>query len=131
MLQCQVWGIAYKIKNEDIKKVFDHLDYRERGGYERTNVLFYPKAPDLRPIEITIYVGTKDNFNYAGEADDISIARQIIQSVGPSGPNIEYLFNLAKTMREIAPHVTDEHLFNIEAKVLNLIHSTECNTNSI
>lgn len=117
-----MWGIAYKISDDNIDNVVKHLDYREKGGYKRTNVLFHPQ-PGHKPFEITIYVGTQDNFQYAGEADIDSIARQIVESVGPSGTNVEYVCNLANAMREIAPNVIDEHLFSIEAKVLNLIQS--------
>ncbi|KAK4872072.1 hypothetical protein RN001_016196 [Aquatica leii] len=121
-----VWGVAYKIKETDVEKVMDHLDYREKGGYQRTKVLFFPFSIYEKPFDITIYVGTKDNKNYAGEADDNSIAEQILNSVGPSGTNIEYLLNLAKAMREIAPHVNDQHLFSIEAKVLNTLKERSC-----
>lgn len=134
----RVWGIAYKIRQEDIDYVVKHLDYREKGGYERMKVVFYPKecsrsneigedtcilkpGASEPPFEIVIYVGTSDNFQFAGEADVEDIARQILHSVGPSGTNVEYICNLAKAMREIAPEVNDEHLFTIERKVLSLI----------
>lgn len=126
--QARVWGIAYKIKQEDINAVVSHLDYREKGGYKRMNVLFHPQSGE-EAFKITIYVGTEDNFQFAGEADLDSIAKQIVQSIGPSGTNIEYLCNLANAMREIAPNVNDEHLFAIEAKVLALLKSNN-NENS-
>ncbi|KAF5284798.1 hypothetical protein FQA39_LY04523 [Lamprigera yunnana] len=116
-----VWGVAYKIKDIDVEKVIDHLDYREKGGYKRTNVVFFPSDSHIDPLNITIYVGAKGNQNYADEADEISIANQIVNCVGPSGTNVEYLLNLAKSMREIAPHINDDHLFKIEAEVLTLL----------
>lgn len=97
------------------------MDYREKGGYKRFCVLFHPKDGEKIPFDITIYVATKDNFQFAGEADVDSIAWQIYSSVGPSGTNIEYICNLAKAMREIAPNINDEHLFTLESKVLDLI----------
>lgn len=100
------------------------MDYREKGGYVRSNVIFYPKCGS-DPFEITIYVGTKDNFQYAGEADIDTISKQIVASVGPSGTNVEYVCNLANTMREIAPNVNDEHLFSIERNVLQLLKNGE------
>lgn len=117
----QVWGVAYKIREQDIDFVVKHLDYREKGGYKRANITFYPKSELDAPFDITIYVGTADNFQFAGEAKIEEIARQIVNSKGPSGTNVEYVCNLAKAMREIAPHVLDEHLYSIEERVLNLL----------
>lgn len=99
------------------------MDYREKGGYKRISVLFHPQDERKKPFDITIYVATKDNFQFAGEADLASIAQQIYLSVGPSGTNIEYICNLAKAMREIAPNINDEHLFTLERMVLDLIQT--------
>ncbi|XP_044256213.1 putative glutathione-specific gamma-glutamylcyclotransferase 2 [Tribolium madens] len=117
----RVYGIAYKISDQEKESVVKHLDYREKGGYVRTPVFFYPKDKGKQPFEIIIYVANDDNPQYAGPADADSIANQVVKSVGPSGTNIEYVFNLAKAMRDIAPEVNDEHLFTIERKVQNLL----------
>lgn len=53
-------------------------------------------------------------FVVSGEADVESIARQVFRSEGPSGTNREYVYKLAAAMREIAPHVRDDHLFRLE-----------------
>ena len=42
-------------------------------------------------------------------------------SRGESGPNTEYVLELAKSMREIAPDVPDEHLYSLTEKVENLL----------
>lgn len=113
--------------------MINHLDYREKGGYERTPVIFYPKDNEIEPFEIIIYLASCDNPQYAGPADIDSIANQIVASVGPSGTNVEYVFNLAKSMRDIAPEVHDEHLFTIERKVQNLLsfNTTESPSRSL
>lgn len=101
--------------------MISHLDYREKGGYEKTPIIFYPKDDQIEPFKIIIYLANRDNPQYAGPADIDSIANQIVTSVGPSGTNVEYVFNLAKSMRDIAPEINDEHLFTIERKVQNLL----------
>ncbi|XP_003691174.1 putative glutathione-specific gamma-glutamylcyclotransferase 2 [Apis florea] len=144
----EVWGVAYRISPQNKDKVVKHLDYREKGGYERKSVLFYPsysikdtasyslannKFPsDLEnekllssvsentPFYITIYIGGEDNPNYAGVEDIYTIAKQILVSHGPSGANTEYLYNLASAMRLIAPGINDEHLYVLEATVKTL-----------
>ncbi|XP_076277964.1 putative glutathione-specific gamma-glutamylcyclotransferase 2 [Lasioglossum baleicum] len=143
----EVWGVAYKISSQDINTVVKHLDYREKGGYERKSVLFYPsfltehigihslgnnacqgnlESTKLIPLSedtsfhITIYIGGEDNPNYAGVEAIPTIAKQILVSSGPSGTNKEYLYKLASAMRIIAPNVYDEHLFTLEAAVKTL-----------
>lgn len=37
--------MAYKIATENVDHVVNHLDFREKGGYERKTVLFYPCSP--------------------------------------------------------------------------------------
>ena len=34
-----------------------HLDYREKGGYERVNVNFFPKEASLESWQLTLYLG--------------------------------------------------------------------------
>lgn len=143
-----MWGVAYKISSQNIDKVVKHLDYREKGGYERKSVFFYPsysindigsyasnnctfrlnleKEKSLAtlsenvPFYITIYIGGEDNPNYAGVEDTCIIARHILLSHGPSGSNREYLYKLASAMRVIAPGISDEHLYTLETTVKTL-----------
>ncbi|XP_076754196.1 putative glutathione-specific gamma-glutamylcyclotransferase 2 [Xylocopa sonorina] len=144
----QVWGVAYKISPQNIDKVVKHLDYREKGGYERKSVLFHPSysiknieshvsgnnnwqneignekllpsESENVPFYITIYIGGEDNPNYAGIEDIRTIAKHILVSYGPSGANTEYLYKLASAMRVIAPNVNDDHLYTLEAAVKTL-----------
>ncbi|CAH1155750.1 unnamed protein product [Phaedon cochleariae] len=116
----RVYGIAYKIPNSDIEQVVNHLDYREKGGYERQSIIFHPIDENEKPFEITIYLASLDNFNYAGPADLKDIAEQILRSNGPSGPNIDYVSNLAESMRTLFPYVHDEHLFELEKILIEL-----------
>lgn len=114
----RVYGVAYKIPDDKRKEVFEHLDFREKNGYDRHFVTFYPTddSNDNNVIEnIVIYVATKDNDSYAGHRNDMNdIANQIFDAHGPSGSNREYLYRLADAMRQLFPHNHDEHLFELE-----------------
>ncbi|CAK9796959.1 Putative glutathione-specific gamma-glutamylcyclotransferase 2 [Anthophora plagiata] len=149
----EVWGVAYKISPQNIDKVVKHLDYREKGGYERKTVLFYPvysvknieslssmnntsesdfedgksvtTTSENTPFYITIYIGGEDNPNYAGVEDICTIAKHIHVCHGPSGANTEYLYKLASAMRIIAPGVNDEHLYTLERTVKMLEQQNE------
>ncbi|OWR44269.1 putative glutathione-specific gamma-glutamylcyclotransferase 2 [Danaus plexippus] len=115
-----VWGIAYKIRDEDIEEVTHHLDFREKNGYSKETVTFYPKDGVTEPFKLTLYVATSNNESYAGPASIEDIAEQIISCHGPSGANKDYLYNLAEAMRQLAPDVNDDHLFSLETAVRRL-----------
>ncbi|XP_050313342.1 putative glutathione-specific gamma-glutamylcyclotransferase 2 [Anthonomus grandis grandis] len=120
--ESRVYGIAYRIPDDEVDKVIEHLDFREKGGYERCPVMFYPKDQQAhQPFEMIIYLASHENPNYAGHADLDDIARTVVDSIGPSGPNIDYVCNLAKVMREVLPEAKDDHLFELEEKVLALL----------
>ncbi|XP_014227018.1 putative glutathione-specific gamma-glutamylcyclotransferase 2 isoform X1 [Trichogramma pretiosum] len=115
----EVWGCAYKIANEDIESVTKHLDYRE-NMYERVDVLFHPfsnSQAEATPFHLNIYIAREVNPNFAGYEDIDTIASHIAECVGASGHNTEYLYNLAHSMRAIAPKVYDAHLFDLENAV--------------
>lgn len=120
----KVWGVAYRIEDHHQEAVVKQLDHREKNGYEKVTVTFYPNdrvnSTERSPFELVIYLGKRNNQWFAGEADINSIAQQIVSSVGSSGSNKEYLYNLAAAMRTIAPGEDDPHLFALEAAVKHL-----------
>lgn len=123
----RVWGVAYYIAPNIEEEVTAHLDYREKDGYLKQTVRFFPQSPpDIEPFHVTLYIAMETNPCYAGPADISTIAAQILRSKGPSGKNVEYLYNLAETMRTIAPGESDEHLFSLEKAVKELEKNSEC-----
>ena len=109
-----VWGFAYQIAAHDVEGVMEHLDFREKNGYKTTALNFHPKDGSNESILVTVYVATPSNEFYLGPAPLPEIARQIVSSQGPSGKNTEYLFNLARVMKELGPECVDEHLSELE-----------------
>ncbi|KAH7940325.1 hypothetical protein HPB52_023039 [Rhipicephalus sanguineus] len=91
-----------------------------RGVPGKVQVTFYPGKSEEKPFPLTIYVAQKENPFYLGPANALEIARQIRGAEGPSGSNREYLLSLIECMRNIAPHVRDQHLMDIEQNLLNL-----------
>ncbi|XP_017065193.1 putative glutathione-specific gamma-glutamylcyclotransferase 2 [Drosophila eugracilis] len=128
--QDRVYGVAYRIAASQKSSVLDHLDYREKNGYERCSLEFheYPNinTGDGKPIEVIMYVATQANDSYAGNVWQVPcIAKQIFSSAGPSGPNREYLFNLAAAMEQLFPGAVDEHLEELVACVRRYIAEDE------
>ena len=102
-------GMAYRIEHT----VFDHLDYREKNGYERVAV-----SMDLEgagAADGVVYIAPVDNHAFLGDAPIEEMARQIRLSVGPSGRNVDYLLELADALRGLQAH--DPHVFALEAAV--------------
>lgn len=99
-------GMAYKVSPD----VFEHLDVREKNGYLRftTPMTFEDGASH----DGLVYIATEDNAAFLGPAPAADIARQIAASAGPSGPNRDYLVNLAEALRSLGDY--DAHVFEIE-----------------
>lgn len=108
-------GMAYLVTPEE----FAHLDHREKNGYLRlaTEIRF----EDGSSAEGLVYIATHENAAFLGPASEQAIARQIAASRGPSGPNSEYLLELAKALRELGKD--DPHVFEIERHLMKLAPS--------
>ncbi|KAH0838806.1 hypothetical protein J3R83DRAFT_7207 [Lanmaoa asiatica] len=60
------------------------------------------------------YVGRPDNPSFIGSEPLDALAAHIWISVGPSGRNKDYLYQLAESIRALAPASYDSHLFALE-----------------
>lgn len=108
------WGMAFRIEGEEADEVLARLDHREKGGYERFEVPVYGSEVGGEIIAVEralMYVATAENPNYLGPAPAAEIARQVIDAVGPSGPNTEYVLRLAESLRKF--DMEDAHVFEI------------------
>lgn len=116
--------MAYKIPADKKVEVLKHLDFREKNGYERHKVDFYPYHDDVKAtttcLPISIYVATQDNDSFAGPTEMHILAKQIHGAIGPSGPNTEYVYKLAEAMRSLFPNEIDDHLFELEHFLRNM-----------
>lgn len=100
------FGRAYLVE----PTVFEHLDHREKNGYERFEVQLQFDETDDHGI---VYIAPLDNPAFLGDASSRDIANQIRRSRGPSGANLEYLVELARALREL--EIADHHVFELEA----------------
>ncbi|CCE62014.1 hypothetical protein TPHA_0B03440 [Tetrapisispora phaffii CBS 4417] len=65
------------------------------------NGLKYNEIGDKKLIETSVYIGTLDNFAFVGPEIIKDTAKIIAHSVGPSGPNYEYLKLLYESLIEL------------------------------
>ena len=111
-------GMAYLIEDDVVTATFEHLDHREKNGYERVATDLHLQNGSV--VAGLVYIAPKDNFAYLGEAGLTEIAAQIISSSGPSGRNIDYLTDLAVALRRLNAH--DEHVFALESMALSMLN---------
>ena len=108
------YGRAFLIEPE----VFEHLDYREKNGYERhaVDICFAEER-----VSGVVYIAETDNHAFLGEAPLAEIAAQINRCAGPSGTNADYLLELAGALRNL--NVVDPHVFELEKLVRTMSSS--------
>lgn len=103
-------GVAFLIE----PSVFDHLDFREKNGYERVGV-------DIRfddgIVAGVMYRAAEDNHAFLGPAPTREIAAHVERSSGPSGANRDYVLELARALRDRG--FSDAHVFDVEAELLS------------
>ncbi len=101
-------GRAFRVSHE----VFEHLDHREKNGYERLAVEMHFEDTSEPGV---FYRARPGNFAFLGDAPLNEMAEHIHGSHGPSGANRDYLLELAAALR--AMDVVDEHVFALEKMV--------------
>jgi cation transport protein ChaC len=106
-------GLAYQVESS----VFEQLDVREKNGYLRLFIDMEFEDGSVEPG--LVYIATPDNEAFLGDASDYEIAKQILHASGPSGPNSDYLLNLAASLRDMG--LMDNHVFGIEARLKRLM----------
>ncbi|CAI4222568.1 unnamed protein product [Auanema sp. JU1783] len=118
--QGKCWGVAYEVPEESVKATRKYLDEREKAGYSRVSVTFYPDTPGEPSFDVEVYLNIQDNEHYAGDSQNDEIASTILYSHGASGSNLEYLLRLADILHKQAPHSPDPHVYDLEKRVLHL-----------
>jgi len=104
-------GMAYEVDHP----VFEHLDHREKNGYQRHRVEI-ERIETGDTVNGTLYVAGTDNPAFLGPADLGELVDHILHAHGPSGSNREYLLKLDRALREIGGD--DAHVAELARQVL-------------
>ena len=129
----RVWGAAYHIPAEHAAEVKEYLDIREINGYSIEYVAFHPYSPNSTSsaapvsapatIRTLLYIGLPSNPQFLGVQSQEAVAQRIAVSVGPSGKNSEYLFNLQAALGSLIGEdvsAVDEHIDDLVKRVREL-----------
>ncbi|MEZ4450932.1 MAG: gamma-glutamylcyclotransferase [Nannocystaceae bacterium] len=107
-------GVIYRVDDDDVDETLRALDVREQGGYDRVFVDAL-RTEGGEVVSALLYRATPENPNYLGPASIEVIASRVLESVGPSGPNVEYVLRLAEALRAI--DADDPHVYELERVV--------------
>ena len=127
----RVLGIAYEIEETNCNETIKKLDFREKCGYVKRDMKFYPLNSINEEIACICYYADEKNLYFSKIiGDDKNIADQIIRCKGSSGTNLEYFLNTCNAIRELikesskndvekAFYVKNEkHLFDLEKLIV-------------
>ena len=102
-------GRAFLVEPE----VFEHLDRREKNGYERIAVEIAFASGQTSGV---VYRAAEHNVAFLGPAPMDEMAAQINRCAGPSGANRDYVLELARALRSMG--YLDPHVSEIENAIL-------------
>jgi cation transport regulator ChaC len=118
-----VWGIAYTIDPAFEAEVRAYLDYREKDGYTLETLDIYGIVDGQEQVNIAgafCYIGRTDNPSFIGSEPLDVLADRIWRSIGPSGRNKDYAYDLAEAVQKLAPESHDSHLYALEIRLRKL-----------
>lgn len=104
-----VWGMAYAIERAAWPEIEAALMHREQQGYARVAVQIGLAAeaiagPITERVPGLLFIATGDNPYFIGPESLEATAAIIQRSVGPSGPNLDYVLALEAALTEMHAH---------------------------
>ena len=108
----------------------EYLDIREINGY---SIHYTPFKQDMsatfqtvhsadgetgvpKQIRCLVYIGLPDNPQFLGVQDPQALAEHIVKSRGPSGENIDYLYQLEAALDGLSKESGDEHVSDLASR---------------
>jgi cation transport regulator ChaC len=101
-----VAGAVYLVAAPALE-LLSELDYRERAGYERVQLVV---TTATGVIDAVTWIAPPGNEYDVGAMPLEALALHVRDSVGPSGRNDDYVFRLEQALAELGapdPHITE------------------------
>ena len=105
-------GVAYRLAPDGLDEVLADLDHREKAGYERRLLPLVLEDP-AETVEALVYRAPPGNAGFLGPAPVAEMAEHIRRSSGPSGPNVEYVLELARALHDLG--VVEDEVLEVAA----------------
>jgi len=116
-------GLVYNVPSDLVEECLAELDFREKGGYSRDVIEVRLRDDSSKGsgdggnenvVQTLLYRGTPENPAFWKRAlIDLSFAAATMtRAVGPSGPNVDYLFNLDQFLSKVANDTTSNVSIN-------------------
>lgn len=100
---CDCVGMAFGIGDKNWDEVITNLDDREKNGYER-HLVKLSFEDSVQGAALT-YVAGPGNPSYSPFVSaDGAVAQQVLEAVGPSGTNLDYLIRLNQSLVDMDTH---------------------------
>jgi len=106
-IETRTWGVAFRVRAEDMRAEMAKLEYREKAGYDK--VFVDAVFPDGSTVSALVFRATPDNDHFLGPRCAEEMAAHIHRSVGPSGPNREYFCKLYYALEAMQERVGEPH----------------------
>lgn len=105
----------------------EYLDIREINGY---SIQYTPFNQDMsatyetihasdapngatKQIKCLVYIGLPDNPQFLGPQHPQALAEHIVSHRGPSGENVDYLYQLEEALNSLSVESSDEHISDL------------------
>ena len=109
-------GMAYRLHPGAEDDIMAGLDRREVEGYQRVTLPLV-QSDGTAFGDAFSWVATTSNAHFIGMAAPAEMAAQIASASGGSGKNLDYVLELARTLRDIGEDAEDQ-TFEIERLLL-------------
>ena len=121
-----VWGMAYAIERAAWPAIEAALELREQQGYARITVDIGLAAgavagPVVERVSGLLFVATSDNPYFIGPEPLETTVAIVRRSVGPSGPNLDYVLALEAALAEM--QVDDPEVTALAGLVRDMPHT--------
>lgn len=123
-MQEKVWGVAYRVPDSVVGEG-KHLDQREQKYTQRLRLPVYTKNGKTFIEDALVFMGTDDQKLQLGPHPLAEMAAQIVNAYGPSGPNHQYLFELAHFLRTETDESENSEVFQLEKAVKSMLLNKE------